>query len=145
MDETDKHQARGGSPWPASPAAPCIHLLPARMQAPGVVNFSLDAGLEGKGHPPRPQRARLVCHMYTSLQGKPQNVFVSDNLQGGESVLPITYSNNKPLPQAYVYSPDLIRYLMNRGRGGRQNIVVVIRKMVSSCCKSRVNPHPFPS
>lgn len=93
----------------------------------------------------RPRRAGLVWHMYTPLQVKPQNVFASDDSQGGGNILSIIYSNNKPLPQVPFYSPDLIRYFVNRGRGEREKTIVVITKMISTCFRCRSNHHTFPS
>lgn len=142
---THKHQARGGShssTWQGSPSASCIHLLPARMQC---LLELLISGLQVTGQPPGHKEARLLGHTHTLVQGKPENVFAPDNLQGGGNILPIIYSNNKPLPQAHFYSPDLIRYFVNRGRGGREKTIVVIRKMISVCFRRRSNHHSFPS
>lgn len=80
-----------------------------------------------------------------SYQQNQKSVFASDNLQGGGDLVPIIYSNNKPLPQAYFYSPDLIRYFVNRGRGGWEKTIVVIMKMISICFRCRSNHHFFPS
>ena len=59
----------------------------------------------------------------------------------GGDLVPIIYSNNKPLPQAYSYSPDLIRYFVNRGRGRWEKTIVVIMKMISICFRCRSNHH----
>lgn len=120
---------------------PAATPLPAKMRPLGAVDFRLDAGLEVRGRPLAIKSQAGLTHVRTVTS---ETRKVSSHLitcKVGGDLVPIIYSNNKPLPQAYSYSPDLIRYFVNQGRGRWEKTIVVIMKMISICFRCRSNHH----
>lgn len=145
-DELDsqalKEVAATSSTWQGCPPASHIHLLPARMQSLGVIHFRLEAGERAAPGQEEAGSSDTWTHFYKRNQ---QMSLHLTTCKVEENILPIIYPDNKPLPQAHSYSPDLIRYFVKQGRGRREKTIVVITKMISICFRCRNYHHSFPS